>query len=157
VRSSLCTRGCGCGQSIRHSLRPPFFRGWCLAHPGRFEPRECEGVSEACPIVRNASLGWLLKMRPMHAGNAQPSWRGARPSRNHPKGREGPCVLRMMFASPGEPRGLNALFDKVKTEGNGSAFASVGAGGRNASLLHWTSRGCVARQEPYIPGALSIL
>ncbi len=71
----------------KHPAFPaPFFRGWCLAQPGRFRAAGMRGCVRSLPIFRNASLGWLLKMRSMHARIAQPSWWGARLSRNHPKG-----------------------------------------------------------------------
>jgi hypothetical protein len=62
------------------------------------------------------------------------------------------------FAPRDDGTPLSATGLGLSSTGQGEgARAAAAAGGRTASLLHCPSRGCCARQEPYIPGALSIL
>src|SRR5689334_21570468 len=52
---------------------------------------------------------------------------------------------------------LKSEFTSATAPCRGVDYTLPAAGGGAPSLLHYLPRGCVARQEPYIPGALSIL
>jgi hypothetical protein len=138
---TFCTQGCGCGLSTRHSLRPLF-----------------SGVKEFC-----ARLGRLrAARRRMHAWNVRGCLKSSNlfTSSRASEARPGThnhrclCCAKLGTAALIGISGYGSPLSLGRRRGEGGNGA---AGDLPASLLHYPPRGCVARQEPYIPGALSIL